>query len=197
MAIVYFLVILLVLLIVYTMISTIIKLSLYLTTRVKYENIRLVIPFILTILVWALVISVCIFSLNKYIDGNIFSQIMETYILKQSLIPLLKPTIIFIVVYLLIGIVLQSLTYFAVNIKLENCFSYIRYYICKLLKFLKLKLNIKTKQKPENIVEKEPIEELTLNTAILASFLSTILIIFSLTLFIVIGLTIANKLGIQ
>lgn len=196
MAIVYFLVILFVLLIVYTMISTIIKLSLYLTTRVKYENIRLIIPFILSIVVWIIVISLCIFTLNKYVEGNIFSQIMETYIKKESLIPLLKPTIIFAFIYLLIGIILQSLTYFSVNIKLENGFSYIRYYIFKLFKLLKIKLNFKTKQKPENMVAKESIEDLTLGRAFLASMLSTILIIFSITIFIIIGITIAKNLNI-
>ena len=106
MGIVYFLVLLFILLILYTMISTIIKLSLYLTTRVKYENIRLVVPFILSIVVWFIVVSLCIFTLNKYIEGNIFSKIIQTYIKKESLLPILKPTFIFSFIYLLIGIII-------------------------------------------------------------------------------------------
>ena len=193
MAIVYSLVILFVSLIIYTIISTVIKLSLYLTIRVKYENIRLFLPVIFTLLTWIIVISLCIFGLNKYIEGNIFSVFMETYILKESLVPLIKPIIIFAIFALLIGTLIQAITYFSVNIKLENAFSYLRYYIFKLFKPLKNKLKFKTKEKPENMISKEPIEELTLGRAILASMLSTILILFSITVFVIIGLTIANK----
>lgn len=190
MAIVYSLVILLVLLIIYTMISTIIKLSLYLTTGTKYENVRLIIPVILTLLTWTIVISLYILTLNKYFERNIFAEFMETYILKESLIPLLKPIIFFGILCLLIGSILQALTYFSVNIKLENIFSYIRYYIFKLFK-------IKLKAKPQNIIEKEQIEELYLGKAFLASMLSTTMITFSITIFIIIGLTIANKFNIM
>ena len=196
MGIVYFLVLLFILLILYTMISTIIKLSLYLTTRVKYENIRLVVPFILSIVVWFIVVSLCIFTLNKYIEGNIFSKIIQTYIKKESLLPILKSTFIFSFIYLLIGIILQSLTYLSANIKLENVFSYIRYYIFKLFKLLKIKLNLKNKPKLENIIEKEPVEDITLGKAFISSMFSTILIIFFVTIFILIGFAIATNINI-
>lgn len=190
MAIVYFLVIFLAMLIIYTIISTVIKLSLYLTTRVKYENIRLLIPVILSLIIWAIIAFLCIFTTNKYLNTDVFNQIIETYVLKESLVGILKPTIIFVVSYLIIGIILQSLAYFSVNIKFENCLSYIRYYLFKILK-------ITPKQQPNNVIEKEPIESLTLNRSILASIFSTILIIFFVSMFVIIGLTIGNKFTAQ
>lgn len=193
MAIVYSLVILLVFLIIYTVISTIIRISLYLTTKVFYENMRLTLPVILSLITWSLVVSLYIFTINKYIGKNVFSEIFDIYIVKGNLTTIMQPSIIFGIIYLLVGIILQAFTYFAVNIKLENLFSYIRYYICKLFRPLKEKLKIKTKQKPENIISKEPVEELTLGRAFLSSLLSTLMIIFFISILAIIGITVANK----
>lgn len=189
MGVVYFLIILLILLLLFTIISTIIKLALFLTTKVKYENIRLVIPVILTLFIWLIIASLIIVTVNKYIDGDAFSELLEMYLKKESMTPILKPTIIFVAIYLMIGILLQSLTYFSVNIKLENLFSYIRYYIFNFFKF-------KDNSKHQNIITKEPIESLNLGSAFLASLLATILIIFSICIFALIGLTIARKFNI-
>lgn len=193
MAIVYSLVILLVFLIIYTVISSIIRVSLYITTRVSYENMRITLPVILSLVTWTLIVSLYIFTVNKYIGKNVFSEIFDIYIVKGSLATITRPIIVFGIIYLLAGIILQAFTYFTVNVKLENLFSYIRYYICKLFKPLKEKLKLKTKQKPENIVSKEPIEELTLGRAFISSIISTLMIILFITILAVIGTTIANK----
>ena len=193
MAIVYSLVILLVFLIIYTVISSIIRVSLYITTRVSYENMRITLPVILSLVTWTLIVSLYIFTVNKYIGKNVFSEIFDIYIVKGSLATITRPIIVFGIIYLLAGIILQSFTYFTVNVKLENLFSYIRYYICKLFRPLKEKLKLKTKQKPENIVSKEPIEELTLGRAFISSIISTLMIILFITILAVIGTTIANK----
>lgn len=193
MAIVYSLVILLVFLIIYTVISSIIRVSLYITTRVSYENMRITLPVILSLITWILIVSLYIFTVNKYIGKNVFSEIFDIYIVKGNLATITRPIIVFGIIYLLAGIILQSFTYFTVNVKLENLFSYIRYYICKLFRPLKEKLKLKTKQKPENIVSKEPIEELTLGRAFISSIISTLMIILFITILAVIGTTIANK----
>lgn len=193
MAIVYSLVILLVFLIIYTVISSIIRVSLYITTRVSYENMRITLPVILSLVTWTLIVSLYIFTVNKYIGKNVFSEIFDIYIVKGSLATITRPIIVFGIIYLLAGVILQAFTYFTVNVKLENLFSYIRYYICKLFKPLKEKLKLKTKQKPENIVSKEPIEELTLGRAFISSIISTLMIILFITILAVIGTTIANK----
>ena len=193
MAIVYSLVILLVFLIIYTVISSIIRVSLYITTRVSYENMRITLPVILSLVTWTLIVSLYIFTVNKYIGKNVFSEIFDIYIVKGNLATITRPIIVFGIIYLLAGIILQAFTYFTVNVKLENLFSYIRYYICKLFKPLKEKLKLKTKQKPENIVSKEPIEELTLGRAFISSIISTLMIILFITILAVIGTTIANK----
>lgn len=193
MAIVYSLVILLVFLIIYTVISSIIRVSLYITTRVSYENMRITLPVILSLVTWTLIVSLYIFTVNKYIGKNVFSEIFDIYIVKGNLATITRPIIVFGIIYLLAGIILQSFTYFTVNVKLENLFSYIRYYICKLFRPLKEKLKLKTKQKPENIVSKEPIEELTLGRAFISSIISTLMIILFITILAVIGTTIANK----
>lgn len=193
MAIVYSLVILLVFLIIYTVISSIIRVSLYITTRVSYENMRITLPVILSLVTWTLIVSLYIFTVNKYIGKNVFSEIFDIYIVKGSLATITRPIIVFGIIYLLAGVILQAFTYFTVNVKLENLFSYIRYYICKLFRPLKEKLKLKTKQKPENIVSKEPIEELTLGRAFISSIISTLMIILFITILAVIGTTIANK----
>lgn len=193
MAIVYSLVILLVFLIIYTVISSIIRVSLYITTRVSYENMRITLPVILSLVTWTLIVSLYIFTVNKYIGKNVFSEIFDIYIVKGNLATITRPIIVFGIIYLLAGVILQAFTYFTVNVKLENLFSYIRYYICKLFKPLKEKLKLKTKQKPENIVSKEPIEELTLGRAFISSIISTLMIILFITILAVIGTTIANK----
>lgn len=193
MAIVYSLVILLVFLIIYTVISTIIRISLYFTTRVSYENMRITLPVILSLITWILIVSLYIFTVNKYIGKNIFSEIFDIYIVKGNLTTIARPILVFGIIYLLAGVILQAFTYFTVNVKLENLFSYIRYYICKIFRPLKEKLKLKTKQKPENIVSKEPIEELTLGRAFISSIISTLMIILFITILAVIGTTIANK----
>lgn len=193
MAIVYSLVILLVFLIIYTVISSIIRVSLYITTRVSYENMRITLPVILSLITWILIVSLYIFTVNKYIGKNVFSEIFDIYIVKGNLATITRPIIVFGIIYLLAGVILQAFTYFTVNVKLENLFSYIRYYICKLFRPLKEKLKLKTKQKPENIVSKEPIEELTLGRAFISSIISTLMIILFITILAVIGTTIANK----
>jgi len=189
MGVVYFLLILLGLLILFTIVSTIIKLALFLTTRVKYENMRLIVPFILSILIWTLIVFLLIITVNNYFNTNAFAKLLELYLQKQNMTPVLKPSIIFTIIYLMIGILLQSFTYFCVNIKLENLFSYTRYYIFKLFK-------IKAKTQHQNILFKEPVENLTLGSAFLASVLATILIIFSICIFAIIGFSVANSLNI-
>ena len=193
MAIVYSLVILLVFLIIYTVISSIIRVSLYITTRVSYENMRITLPVILSLVTWTIIVSLYIFTVNKYIGKNVFSEIFDIYIVKGNLATITRPIIVFGIIYLLAGIILQSFTYFTVNVKLENLFSYIRYYICKLFRPLKEKLKLKTKQKPENIISKEPVEELTLGRAFISSIISTLMIILFITILAIIGTTIANK----
>ena len=125
MAIVYSLVILLVFLIIYTVISSIIRVSLYITTRVSYENMRITLPVILSLVTWTLIVSLYIFTVNKYIGKNVFSEIFDIYIVKGSLATITRPIIVFGIIYLLAAIILQSFTYFTVNVKLENLFSYI------------------------------------------------------------------------
>lgn len=193
MAIVYSLIILLVFLIIYTVISSIIRVSLYITTRVSYENMRITLPVILSLVTWTLIVLLYIFTVNKYIGKNVFSEIFDIYIVKGSLATITRPIIVFGIIYLLAGVILQAFTYFTVNVKLENLFSYIRYYICQIFRPLKEKLKLKTKQKPENIVSKEPIEELTLGRAFISSIISTLMIILFITILAVIGTTIANK----
>ena len=131
---VYFLVILLGILLIYTMLSTIIKLSLYMTTGISYEHSRLLIPVILSILIWLLVGSLCIGTLYHYTSNNIFDEFFDVYLQKQNILPLLKRILECSGTYLLIGTLLQSFTYFAVNIKLENLFSMIRFGCKRLLK---------------------------------------------------------------
>lgn len=186
MNIVYFLVIFLVLLLIYTMISTIIKLSLYLTTGTKYDNIRLFIPFILTVIVWVALVSLCILTINKFLNKNIFEEVMELYLIKESIIPVLRPSLTISCIYLLIGVILQALTYFTVNIPLEKILSNIRYGIKKLFR-------INSNPKHNKIIVKEYVNELYLANSFLASLLSTVLILFSVVALTLIGLYISNR----
>ena len=182
-----FLVGLFIVLIIYTIISTIIKFTLFLTTKRKFENIRLIIPVILSILIWTVVLSLYIITLNNYLEFNIFTKITEMYLQKQSLTELSKSVIIFFTFYISIGTLLQTFSYFCVNVRFENLFKYIRYYISKIFK-----LN----SKPKNIIITDNTENITLISAFLASLLTTILFIIIFIILIIIGLTISKNLVI-
>lgn len=183
------LIIFLAFLIVYTIVSTIIKLALFLTTRTKYENIRLFIPVILTLIVWGLLIFFCIRTINNYIEKDIFSEIIKLYLTKQSFIPLAKPCLIIFAIFTFIGIIIQTFTFFAVNIPLEKLFSNIRFAIKKVFK-------LNGKETDNNVSVKEYVNKLNIGSAFLASMFCTILILFSIIVFVLIGLYLANKVSI-
>lgn len=187
MNIVYLLIIFLVFLLIYTIVSTIIKLSLYLTTGEKYENFRLFIPVILTLGLWIGLVSLYILALNSSGEKNFFDEFISLYLLKENLMPLFKQAIMLFLVFMIIGILIQSFAFFTVNIKLENLFNYIRYFLKKIIK-------IEFKKKNSNISEIEHINKLYFSNAFIASLLSTILIIFSFIILIIIGLIISRKI---
>ena len=77
MSVIYFLIIVFLTLIFYTLISSTIKISLFLTTRKKYEDSRLILPTFTTLLTWVLIFFIWNAFLNRYlnpIDKGFFEE---------------------------------------------------------------------------------------------------------------------------
>lgn len=188
MSVVYFLLVLLAVLIVYTMLSTIIKLSLYITTSESYEHSRLVIPVILSILIWALVGTLCAITIYNRTQTNVINEFFNIYLQKGNLMPLIKLVSQCAIIYYIIGILLQSITYYAVNIKLENLFSSIRFALKKLFRIGK-------KKEQKNLTLFYEIPGISIFRALFTSLLTTVMMTCFVVLLFAAGIHLSTKLG--
>lgn len=201
-----YLIFILFILIIYTVVSTIIKLSLFLTTKYKYENYRLFLPTISTILVW----SVLAFSLNCIVKNSInmsLSSLVFNHIIKiVNINDYISTLLLVFILHLVICIILQAFTYFLANIDIKRGWDYLRFSI-KVF-FINIFANIKKiftkntnpnntdinnlasqninrKNKKSQISVIEPLENLNFINALISSLLSTsLIVIFIIGLFL-------------
>ncbi len=111
-----FLLILFFVLILFVFTCTIIKAVLLLTTKYKYDNKYLVIPSLLTILIFILMVFAWYMTLSRLLNIDLITLYFDVLI-KSNNIDVSKSTIIAItIIYCILGIVLQSFSYFTVNI---------------------------------------------------------------------------------
>lgn len=215
----FFLIGLFIFLLVYTMISSIIKVSLYLTTKHSYSNIRIFIPTILTLLVIVLLSIFLLFSINKF-TGRTLYEILFDYILKvegtDSYFNILFP---FVIVYIIFIIILQSFTYLCVNIDLNKIWNNIRFKIKKLFKILPkedvnmTKIDISqsniesieskvtnyanyTVTNSQIALEKEK-ENINFTSALVASLFTFCFTLFSIIVFLIIGFILSDKIPLN
>ena len=185
----YLLLIVLIFLIILTIFSSIIKFSLLLTTRHKYNTSVLLVPSILNIISWSIIFYIWSIAIvhvtGKDIFTIIFDNILNISSLRETILAILPITLIFI----FIGITLQSFSFFSVNIpynKIKNRFKIV------INKLFKVKIKINNEEK--GLVLNEGEEELNIVNSFIASIFT-----FSLTFFLIIvcysiGNILSNKL---
>lgn len=185
----YFLLLLLIFLIILTIFSSIIKFSLLLTTRHKYNTSVLIIPSILNLITWSVIFYFWSYAIEKVTGKDIFTIIFDNILnlstIRETVVSILPVTIIFV----LVGIILQAFSFFAVNIpytKIKNKFKLL------INKIFKVQININTEEKA--LVLNEGEEELNIVNSFIASVFT-----FSLTFFLLIvcyslGNVISNKI---
>ncbi len=171
------LLILLIFLIILVIISTSMKIGLIITNRHNYDSRKLIIPSILIMIIWMIAI-LTFYLIFKNTFSNGLEDMILTLVMTPSSITNKKDLIIVGVILTIITILIQSFTYYAINIDYKKMFGYIRFKV-------KQKLNIKPRKEnnENNIVVNE--EEfvvpfyIALITSILTSIIS-ILIVFGL-----------------
>ncbi len=152
----YFLIALLLFLLLYTMISSLIKFTLYLTTRYKFEDYRLLLPTLFTMLLWALIVFGAIYVISNIFNIQILSILLNLLINAEIVTDDIINMVICILSAFVIGILLQSLTYFSININTKKIVSKIRFGFKKLFKIKSKNKNTTTNN--SNNVEKEEIQ---------------------------------------
>lgn len=184
----YFLLIFLAFLLVLTILSSVIKFSLLLTTRHKYETSLLIVPSILNLISWSIILYLWSITINHVIGKDIFTIIFDKILnllsLREIIVSLLPTTII----YLLIGLILQALSFFSVNIPYRKIKNKIKLFINKIFK-IELKINEDVKA----IVISDDEEKLNLLNSFIASIFTFSLVFFIITMCFSVGHIISDK----
>ena len=192
-----FLLILLISLIVVVIMDTAMKLALMITTLYNYETKKLFIPAILTVALWAILLVGCFNTINTSLNNNavdlIFSMVFE-----HSLIDEYKPVIIkALLSTFIMGTLLQSFTYYTVNINYQKISGTVRFSIKKLIKTIYKKLFKKDLPDKQNAslseVQRGP-KKLTFIRAIITSIISVIITLCVCYGLFVLGSAISGKI---
>lgn len=121
------LLVILVVLILIVIMDTAMKLALMITTLYNYDTKKLFIPATLTVALWGILLIGCFNSINKILDNNaidiIFAMIFDHSIIAQYKSAMLKP----LISTFLIGTILQSFTYYTVNINYQKITGSVRF----------------------------------------------------------------------
>ena len=111
------LLVILVFLLLVVIMDTSMKLALMITTLYNYDSKKLFIPACLTVIIWGLLILACFRTINKSLDYNavdmLFSMLFDKTIIEGYKGMFARS----IISTFLVGTVLQSCTYYSVNIK--------------------------------------------------------------------------------
>lgn len=130
------LLVILVFLLLVVIMDTSMKLALMITTLYNYDSKKLFIPACLTVIIWELLILACFRSINKSLDYNavdmLFSMLFDKTIIEGYKGMFARS----IISTFLVGTVLQSFTYYSVNINYQKVTGTIRFSLKKLFKAL-------------------------------------------------------------
>ena len=128
------LLVILVFLLLVVIMDTSMKLALMITTLYNYDSKKLFIPACLSVIVWALLILACFNTINKSLDNNavdmLFSMIFDRSLINGYVGVFVKALLSTFIV----GTILQSFTYYSVNINYQKFGGTIRFSIKKLFK---------------------------------------------------------------
>ncbi len=113
--------------------DTSMKLALMITTLYNYDTKKLFIPAMLTVILWIILLIGCFNTINTSLDNNavdiIFSMIFDKTIIEAHKTVIIKA----LSSAFLIGTILQSFTYYTVNINYQKITGTVRFSLKKLL----------------------------------------------------------------
>lgn len=173
-------------LILFVLTCTIIKAVLLLTTKYKYENKYLIIPSLLTILIFVLMFFAWYITLSKILKVDLITLYFDILI-KSNNVNVSKSTFIGVtIVYCILGIVLQSFSYFTVNMNYLKVSGFFRGIFKKHMKISNKDIN------DENFLK---VDERPNNLTYLNSLVSSLFTFSSMFFFVFILLAIGNVLS--
>lgn len=176
------LLVLFIFLIALVIISTAIKIGLIITNRHNYDSKLLIIPSILSMILWSFAILTfylnCENTFTEGIEDMILTIVMSPENIENKSEILTNGAVI-----LVITVILQSFTYYAINIDYKKIWGYIRF---KIKQILKIKPK---KEKNAGMILNEENFSVPFYIALLTSILT-----FAISILIIFGL---YKLGIK
>ena len=191
------LLVILIALVLIVIMDTSMKLALMITTLYNYETKKLFIPATLTVFLWAILLVGCYNSINTSLDGNaidiIFSMIFDNTLISEYSPVLIKT----LLSTFLIGTLLQSFTYYTVNINYQKVTGTVRFSFKKLIRNLCKKIFKKDIFKKENNSSLSEIQrgpkKLTFGRAIMTSIISVIITVIVCVVLFLIGNALSSK----
>lgn len=177
--------------------DTAMKLALMITTLYNYDTKKLFIPAALTVILWGILLFGCYNSINANLDNNAIDMLFAM-VFDRTLIEGYEGILIrTIVSTFLIGTLLQSLTYYTVNINYQKVTGTVRFSLKKLIKKLYFKIFKKDMTEKEQVsalseVQRGP-KKLTFVRAIITSIISVLLTFIICYVLFVIGTLLSNK----
>lgn len=177
--------------------DTAMKLALMITTLYNYDTKKLFIPAVLTVILWGILLFGCYNSINANLDNNAIDMLFAM-VFDRTLIEGYEGILIrTIVSTFLIGTLLQSLTYYTVNINYQKVTGTVRFSLKKLIKKLYFKIFKKDMTEKEQVsalseVQRGP-KKLTFVRAIITSIISVLLTFIICYVLFVIGTLLSNK----
>lgn len=180
----YFLIVLFILLIFTTIVSSLLSFVLKLVTRVKYEQLLLILPSFLIIILWFLLGAILVILLNNVFNIDILKLILNSiWHINNNLINVTTLLLIFAVMAIL-TIVIQSFILLCVNID----YSKIEYFIRNIFKMKIVENN------EENQLVYDDIKKLKYVNALISSLFLFSVIFFLCIVLYVTGVIISSKI---
>ena len=177
--------------------NTSMKLALMITTLYNYETKKLFIPAALTVILWGALGVGCYNSINNTLDNDaidiLFSMMFEHSIITQYVPELIK----ILLSTFVIGTLLQSLTYYTVNINYQKLTGTIRFSFKEVIKKIYKKIfkkNLSGDKKSSLSEIKRGPKKLTFFRAILTSIISVILTVLVAYGLFVLGSYLSTKI---
>ena len=176
--------------------DTAMKLALMITTLYNYDTKKLFIPAALTVALWAILLFGCYNSINSSLDNNavdiLFAMIFDKEMISQYSGILLRS----LLSTFLIGTLLQSFTYYTVNINYQKITGTVRFSFKKLFRKLYKKIFKKDLSNNKNDalseVQRGP-KKLTFVRAIITSVISMLITIVLCYLLFMVGTLLSEK----
>ena len=132
--------VILLILILITISTTMIKVSLLISTRFKYDTLPLIIPGILYIILWTFIAILWFITVNHFIPEGLISVLLDHMLkVSTSAIPY-NILIVSAICYSIVGIILQVFVFLTVNIPYGKIKMALKLWFKKLSKFIRVKV---------------------------------------------------------